>query len=218
MAPTIDRAIDFSLYAITDGEATGEKNPLDAIRKSLDGGLKAIQLREKTLGGGELLRLAEKLRGLTYDYKARLFINDRVDVAKTVGADGVHLGASSFTPTDARGVMGTDKLIAVSTHSMEEARQAESLGADFITFGPIYETQSKLKYGPPVGLEALRAAAKEIQIPVFALGGIKADNIEEVMTAGADGVAMISTIFSSTDIEATTKKLIKELRERSIKQ
>lgn len=209
------KTVDFNLYAITDGG--NDKDLIDKVKASLDGGLRAIQLREKGIGGADLLTLAEKVRRITKDYNAKLFINDRADVARLIDADGLHLTSSSFKPSDARPLMGDDKLIAVSTHSMEEATRAESDGADFITFGPIYETPSKMKYGTPLGLEALKEVAEAITIPVFALGGIKEDNIGDLISSGAHGIAMISTIFSSNDttkIKATTKKLITDLRER----
>ena len=208
------KTVDFNLYAITDGG--NDKDLINKVKASLDGGLRAIQLREKGLGGADLLTLAEKVSRITKDYKAKLFINDRADVARLIDADGLHLTSSSFKPSDARPLMGDDKLIAVSTHSLSDAMQAETDGADFITFGPIYETPSKMKYGAPLGLRALKEVTEAIKIPVFALGGIKEENISEVIDTGAYGIAMISTIFSSDNIKDATTNLITELRERII--
>ena len=210
-------SVDFRLYLITDRKVASKPLP-EAVRLALAGGIRAVQLREKDLPIRELIPLAEELRTITREFGAKLFINDRVDVAVTVGADGVHLAQSSMPPDAVRKVVGDGMLIGVSTHSLDEARSAEQAGADLITFGPVFETPSKAAYGPPVGLEALRAVRQAVTIPVFALGGIKGRNIGHVLWARADGVGMISAILGAEDIKKAAKNTLDliEIVERSI--
>lgn len=204
--------IDYKLYLITDRHVT--KKPLaEAVRLALEGGVRAVQLREKDLSVRELLALARELRGITREFGAKLFINDRVDVAVAVDADGVHLGGQSMPASAVRKIVGKDMLIGVSTHSINEAREAEAQGADFITYGPVFETTSKTKYGQPVGVESIYAVKKTVKIPLFALGGIKRGNIGLVMRAGADGVALISAILDSPDIKKSSEDIMRSLTE-----
>lgn len=197
--------LDFKIYLITDRKVATKPLP-EAVRLALEGGVRAVQLREKDLPIRALLVLAQELRSITREYGAKLFINDRVDVAVAVDADGVHLGHRSMPPEGARRVVGKDMLIGVSTHSLEEAKAAEAGGADFITFGPIFETPSKAKYGHPVGLDAIKTLIADVSIPIFAIGGIHGGNIQQVILSGAAGVAMISAIFSSPDIRTAASK------------
>lgn len=202
-------AVDFKLYLITDRKQT--KLPLpEAVRLALEGGVKAIQLREKDLPVRDLLQLARELRILTRDFGASLFINDRVDVALAVEADGVHLGHQSMPPEPVKKLAGSKLLVGVSAHTIEEAKVAETGGADFITFGPIFRTPSKAEFGAPVGLESLKIAKNTVQIPLFCLGGIKSGNIKQVLKYGADGISMISAIFNAQDIRKAAETVLRE--------
>jgi len=203
--------LGFRLYLVTDRRLAG-KDLLTAVRASLDGGVKAVQLREKDMEGGELFSLAGKLRRLTSGYGARLFINGRVDVALAVDADGVHLGQNGFSPADIKKIIGKDKIVGVSTHSVSEAIKAQKLGAHFITLGPIYQTPSKAKYGEPIGLEPIRKAKKTLKIPVFAVGGIKKEKIQEVIEAGSYGVACISAIIKTRNAGKSAGEILSELK------
>ena len=208
--------IDFNLYLITDiKQLTDTRNLtpetgrlLSAVRKALKGGVKAVQLREKDLATRELLKLAYKMRTLTKEYGAKLFINDRFDVALAVGADGVHLTQNSIPVGAVRDAVKNKLMIGVSTHSLREAKEAEKGGADFITYGPVFRTTSKVKYGAPKGLDALKKVSGKMNIPVFALGGVKAGRIEKVKKAGASGVAMISEILKAENIQKKSKELV----------
>lgn len=203
---------DFTLYLITDRKLfTSSKNMLEAIEDVLAGGVKAVQLREKDLGVRELLELAQHLRGVTREYGARLFINDRLDVALAVDADGVHLGRGSMPVQAVRKVSEGTMTIGVSAHSVIEAKQAAQDGADFITLGPVYETPSKLQYGMPIGLGVLREAVMCTSLPVFAIGGIRMERVHEVLQQGASGVALISAILGAEDVRRTTKEFMREL-------
>ncbi len=203
--------LDFNLYLVTDRKQTGGKSLLQATEEALKGGVRSIQLREKDLGTKELLRLAFEMRELTLKYDARLFINDRVDIAIAVDADGVHLGQKSIPPFAVRR-FAARLIIGMSTHSLAEARKAQRDGADFITLGPIFPTPSKLKYGEPLGLETLEEVTGQIEIPVFAIGGITLENAKETIEHGAAGVSMISSIYGAKEIKASALKFFKALK------
>lgn len=198
-------SIDFRLYLITDRKVATKPLP-EAVRLALEGGVRAVQLREKDLPVRELLSLAQELRSSTRKFGAKLFINDRADVAVAVDADGVHLGHQSIPANAARKVVGTSMLIGVSTHNLDEAKAAAADGADFITFGPIFETPSKVKHGAPVGLNDIKRLITEVAIPVFAIGGIYGGNIQQVVMSGVAGVAMISAILAAPDIRTAASK------------
>lgn len=184
------------------------------LEQALDGGVKAIQLREKDLDGKELFLLAERVRVLCSRYHAALFINDRIDVALAVEADGVQLGKTALPITAARALLGAERMIGASTHSIEEAREAEREGADFILFGPVYFTPTKAAYGTPQGIAALQKIVENTSLPVYAIGGIKSDNVEAVMRTGAKGIALISAVLAALDPKAAVAA-IQQLLERS---
>lgn len=204
---------DFSLYLITDRHQTGGRPLMDVVRQALDGGVKAVQLREKDLPGGELHRLAVDLRRLTSDYAARLIINDRPDIALAVEADGVHIGASSLPVAAARRLLGRDKIIGYSAHALDEARCAQADGADFVTFGPVYPTPSKAAYGEPCGINKLADVVSALEIPVIALGGISPANITEALSANIRGIAVISAILAAADPRDAAATLLKKIEE-----
>ncbi|MDP2682986.1 MAG: thiamine phosphate synthase [Deltaproteobacteria bacterium] len=202
--------IDFNLYLITDRHRTCGKPLTTVVEEALKGGIKAVQLREKGLSAKELFELAQGIRSLTWQYGARLFINDRVDIAMAVNADGVHLGQNGFSARDSKRIF-PKAAIGVSTHSLNEAKKAEDEGADFITLGPIFYTSSKADYGEPLGVEVIKRVRKEINIPVFAIGGIKKDNLKDVMAAGADGAAVISAVIGTKEPEKAVKEILREI-------
>lgn len=207
-----ERSLDFRLYLITDRTLfANEVSLFHGIEQALKGGADAVQLREKDLEIRTLLAMAYRLRELTKKHNARLFINDRVDIAMAVEADGVHLGGAGIPVGAARKVAGEKMLIGRSTHGIDEAVEAEKFGADFITFGPVFETPSKRQYGEPLGLDMLRKAAGKVSVPVFAIGGIKQKSIREIMAAGAHGIALISGILASNDIQLSTENYVRDI-------
>jgi thiamine-phosphate pyrophosphorylase len=208
------QAIGFKVYLITDcGLFVDTGSLLKGIEEALAGGIRAVQLREKNLPTRELLALGYKFRELTSRYRASLFINDRLDIALAVDADGLHLGQSGIPAAAERKAACRRLTIGCSTHSMEEAIEAEKQGADFITFGPIFETPSKLPYGKPLGPDALKDVGKIIKIPIFGIGGIKKDNIAEVVHSGAWGIALISGILADSDKTGAAREYLKRTGE-----
>jgi thiamine-phosphate pyrophosphorylase len=203
---------DFDLYLVTDRNQTGGRDLLWVLEQALDGGVKAIQLREKDLSGRDLFSLAEKVCQLCQAYNAALFINDRIDVALAVDAAGVQLSQTSLPVITTRALLGPQKIIGASTHSLQEARKAEQNGADFVLFGPVYFTASKAAYGAPQGLPALKAIVDNISLPVYAIGGIKPENIESTKKLGVRGVALISAIVSAESPKEAAAKMLRQLR------
>jgi thiamine-phosphate pyrophosphorylase len=205
--------IDFRLYLITDRKLFSDHTAfLKGVEQALKAGVRAIQLREKDISVRELLRLAYLLKELTAKYNAKLFINDRTDIALAVGAEGVHVGGAGLPASAVRKAGGAGILIGVSTHGYDEAVKAEADGADFITFGPVFETPSKMHYGKPLGVDQLGEVGRKLSIPIFALGGIKKENAQQVLKSGSYGIALISGILAATDIKANTEEFMRLLK------
>jgi thiamine-phosphate pyrophosphorylase len=200
------------LYLISDRRLVPHPEDFcDRIKQALDAGVRMLQLREKDLCAGELYRLGRNLRDLTRRYDALLLINDRIDLALALDADGVHLGGKSLPTPVARQLLGREKLIGVSTHSLEEISTATTEGADFVTFSPIYPSLSKPAYGPPQGLSTLSKACQLNDIPVYALGGIIPERVAECRAAGAHGVALISAILAEKQPAAVCQRILGQL-------
>ena len=204
--------VDFSLYLITDRHQSKGKPLKDVVHSALQGGVTAVQLREKDLSPKELFPLAVELRELTRVFGAKLFINDRVDLALAVNADGVHLPADSFPVPVVRKILGEEKLIGVSTHNLEEVKRAELQGANFVTLGPIYFTPSKAQFGQPLGPQRIAEVKKETTLPIFALGGIKKHCVQEVMERGAHGVGVISAILGNENVKESAMDFRKAIK------
>jgi thiamine-phosphate pyrophosphorylase len=186
--------------------------PLPAVvADALRGGLRAVQLREKDLGAARLFEIAVELRRLTRDHGARLLINDRIDVALAAEADGVHLGRSGLPVCQARRILGDKRLVGYSAHSAAEALQAQQDGADYVTLGPVFRTPSKEAFGEPLGVAALAEASRILDIPVFALGGIKESSVADVLSTGIHGVALISAIVAAPDPRFETVSLLRTI-------
>ncbi|MFQ5580441.1 MAG: thiamine phosphate synthase [Nitrospiria bacterium] len=204
--------VDFQLYFISDRTQTRGRLLPEVTRLAGKGGIKAMQLREKDLPPRALLQLASEIRSITREYGMKLLINDRVDVCLAVDADGVHLPATGFPVRVARAILGTERWIGVSCHSLDDIHEAEKAGADFAVFGPVYDTPSKRPYGVPLGLEGFREARKKTSLPLFALGGVRLERLEEIFFAGADGAAMISEIASAEDISGRCRGLLRRIK------
>lgn len=201
-APLIPR-----LYVVTDRQQTAGRSLEEVIASAARGGAGMVQLREKDLSARALLALGGRLQRVLASYDIPLLINDRLDVAQALDAAGVHLAGHSLPAAQARGVLGSDKLIGVSTHSLEQAQDARDGGADFIVFGPVFTTPSKVAYGPPQGLQQLANIVQAIDLPVIAIGGINVTNLASVLQEGAHGVAMIRAVLEAAEPEAATRQL-----------
>lgn len=205
-----------NLYLITDRHQipNGQKF-LKVLEELLQAGVKMIQLREKDLSAAELYPLAKKLRSLTHRYNSLLLINDRIDLAQAIDADGVHLGNHSLPIKIARQLLGSNSIIGASTHSATEVESAHEQGADFITYGPVYFTSSKAPYGNPVGIQSLQQVCKTCKIPIYALGGIKKNNTAETLQTGAYGIAVISALLATPSPAQAYKNLILKVQNQS---
>jgi len=202
-------AVDFRLYLVTDRHQTAGRPLLSVLRQAVTAGVRAVQLRERDLPVRALRVLADELqRELP---QAMIFINDRVDLALALRAQGVHLRESSLPVAVVRGLLRPSQLLGASVHSIEGALAAEQQGADFVVLGPIHDTPSKQQYGAPLGLAVLERAARSVRIPIFAIGGISAARVRDARQAGAFGVAVLSSILSAADVEQATTSLLSAL-------
>jgi thiamine-phosphate pyrophosphorylase len=200
--------MDLKLYVITDEKVGLSRSHSFLAEEALKGGATAIQLRDKEKGGRELYRIGVKIRELTRRYKALFIVNDRLDIAMAVGADGVHLGTEDLPVSVARRIAGKNFIIGASVSSPEEALLAEKEGADYISAQSIFRTSSKENV-KIIGLEGLRSIINASSLPVIAIGGINKDNVKDVIRNGAKGIAVISAAVSEEDV----KKAVEELRE-----
>jgi len=203
-----DRTLPSPLYAILDTGLSKGRAPTAILRQFLKGGAKLIQLRAKELSSGDFFALAKEARQITRDAGAMFIVNDRADIALACGADGVHLGQDDLPLEAARKILGKEKIIGVSTHDLAQASEAESGGADYIGFGPIFGTTTKDTGYSPRGLEMLREVRQAVKIPLVAIGGITESNVAEVWKAGADVAAIISDLMGADDIAAKMRSML----------
>jgi len=198
---------DFHLYVLTDHSLSHGRSNAEIIQEAVAGGADAIQLRDKGYTAKQLFQEALELRNIARRSSVPFIINDRVDIALAVDADGVHLGQDDLPIAWARKLLGNDKIIGISTHNVEEAVQAEKDGADYVSIGCVFPTTTKLDTHPLTALERITDVKKSVSIPVVAIGGIKEENAAQVGKAGADCIAVISAVVSAVDIKETTKRL-----------
>jgi thiamine-phosphate pyrophosphorylase len=196
------------LIVVTDPDCGAGRGVADVVRAALRGGAPAIQLRMKDGSAREMADLARALLAETRPTGALLFINDRVDVALAVGADGAHVGQDDLPAAAARRIVPPGFLIGVSAETAELARRAEADGADYVGVGPVYATGSKADAGDAVGTGRISEVAAAVRIPVVGIGGITAENAQAVIRAGAAGVAVISTVMRAEDPEAAVRALL----------
>lgn len=206
-------SVDFRLYLVTDRQQTAGRPLVSVVGRAVSAGVRAVQLRERDLPIRELLSLALDLqRELS---EMQLFINDRVDLAVALGCRGAHLRESSLPAPVVRALLRPSQLLGLSVHSIQDAVAAERHGADFVVLGPIYDTPSKREYGAPLGLQVLEQAARAVNIPIFAIGGMTASRTREVRQAGAFGVAVLSSILSASNVEAATEQFLSAIERAS---
>lgn len=201
---------DFKLYAITGEQFHPGRDMLDVMEQAILGGVDIIQLRDKSGDIEAIRKKAVALRQLTAQYGVTFIVNDYIDIALEVDADGVHLGQGDVPLAEARRRMN-NKIIGISTHAIEEAIQAERDGADYIGVGPIYPTKTKEDVVDPVTVSYVKEVASTIKIPFVAIGGIKLHNVDEVIKAGAMRICAVSEIVGSDDIQRTCREFLSKL-------
>ena len=189
-----------------------KKSVKETARLVIDGGADAVQLREKTISDSKFISLAREVRDITTKRGSLLIINDRVHVVRKVNADGIHLGQQDMSALEARNIIGDEKIIGVSTHSITQARQAQKDGADYIAIGPIYPTSTK-GHEPSVGIEIIHEISEAVSIPIIAIGAITLENLDGVLKAGASRIAVCSAIIDSKDIYSSTRQFKEKLGE-----
>ena len=204
------------LYLILDIQASGNRNPLEITQQSIAGGARLIQLRAKNKEKGELLTIAKSLKDICYKSNILFIINDHIDLALACDADGVHLGQKDLLVAVARNMLPQSKILGFSTATLEEARQAEKDGADYVAVGSIYPTESK-EGTRPAGLEILRQVKNQVSTPVVAIGGINIDNVADVMEAGADAIAVINAVLGADNVKEASQRLTDILEKETTK-
>lgn len=200
------RSDDLLLYAVTDRHWLGDETLYAQVEKTLKGGATFVQLREKEMDYDSFLAEAKEIQKLCKAYQVPFVINDNVDIALAMDADGVHVGQSDMEAGDVRSKLGPDKLLGVSTETVEEAILAEKRGADYLGVGAVFPTGSK-DDALAVSHETLKAICDAVSIPVIAIGGITQENVSQLSGSGICGIAVISAIFGQKDIEGSTRRL-----------
>ncbi|MCO1602434.1 thiamine phosphate synthase [Desulfosporosinus nitroreducens] len=198
--------IDYSLYLVTDRKLLGERDLAQSIELAIQGGVSLVQLREKSISTKEFLNLALRVKEITSKYDIPLIINDRLDIALAVDAEGLHVGQDDLPMLKARELLGPDKIIGVSARTLEEALLAEKQGADYLGVGAVFRTSTKSD-AKEVSLEQLEYIKKSVSIPVVAIGGINYGNIQQVKATGIDGISVVSAILVQDNIFMAAKQL-----------
>lgn len=203
----MDKGIDLSLYVITDARLSRGRTHVEVVEAAIRGGATVVQYREKGATTHRMVEEARELGELCQKAGVLFIVNDRVDVALAVEADGVHLGVDDMPIPIARRLLGPDGLIGFSPETIEQARAAEAEGANYLGVGPVFGTATKPDAGHPIGLEGLRRMVAAVSIPVVGIGGINAQNAPQVIRAGAAGVAVISAVVGAEDVDAAARQL-----------
>jgi len=205
------KPISYSLYLVTDRSLSRGRPTSEIVRAAVQGGVTCVQLREKKCSTREFIAEAMAVRGFLKQRGIPLIINDRVDVAQAVGADGVHLGQGDIPLATARAILGESKVIGISAESLRDAVEAESGGADYLGVSPIFATPTKTDTAAPLGLDGLRAIRREVKLPLVAIGGLNAGNSAAVIGGGADGIAVVSAIVAADDPELAARELARHI-------
>ena len=205
------KLLNRKLYLVTNSDKFDSEDLfLDAVASALKGGVDIIQLREKNMPANKIIELGKKIKLLCGEYNALFIVNDRVDIAFAVGADGVHLGQDDMDIQSAREILGENAIIGVSTHAPEQAQKAVLDGADYIGVGPVFTTPTK-PGRQSVGLEYVKWVSDNIDLPAFAIGGIDLDNVNEVISNGAKRIAVVRAIINSVNPEIAARAFLEVL-------
>jgi len=201
------RTVDWRLYVITDAGLARGRSHQEVIEAAILGGATIVQYRAKDVSTRQMVTEAQVLRELTRHAGVPFIVNDRVDVALAVDADGVHIGQDDMPVALARKLIG-DRLLGVSAHSLSEAVQAVQDGADYLGVGPVFATPTKPDAAPPIGIDGLTTIRRQISIPIVAIGGINQTNAAEVIRTGVNGIAVVSAVVAAADVTAAARQLI----------
>jgi thiamine-phosphate pyrophosphorylase len=209
---TIKQLIDLSLYLVTNRKALELEDFFNIIRAAINGGVRIVQLREKDSSAREIITLGKKLLSVLKPLGIPLIINDRVDVAHAIGADGVHLGQSDLKVAEARAILGEKAIIGLSVETLEQAMVAIEENVDYLAASPIFHTKTKADCGEPWGLEGLKQLCAVSKYPVIAIGGIDETNAKQIIECGAAGVAVVSAIFDASCPKNAAIKILDRMR------
>lgn len=202
------RAIDYTLYLVTNREIMSSKSIEKSVEEAIKGGCTIVQLREKDISSKEFYNIAKKLRKITDKYKVPFIINDRVDIAIAVNADGVHIGQSDLSLKNVRKLIGKDKIIGVSCGNLKEAKKALKKGADYLGVGSVFPTKTK-NDAKDIGVESLKKIIKNIPLPIIAIEGINKENIVKLRDLNLAGVAVISAIIAQKNVKNSAEQIKK---------
>ena len=199
--------MDYTLYLVTDASLSRNRTHTQVVEAAIRGGVTAVQYREKSANTRQMIDEARALRQLCRAAGVPFIVNDRIDVALAVDADGVHVGQDDMPVAMARRLIGNSRILGVSAGNVDEARRAEEQGANYIGASPIFATATKPDAPPAIGVEGLRKMTRVVSIPVVAIGGMNVENVSSVIAAGASGVAVVSAIVGAEDVEAAARSI-----------
>ena len=199
--------INYKLYLITDRSFLNGRSLKDCVEAAIKGGVTLVQVREKDASTREFYKIAKEVKEITSKYNIPLLINDRIDIALAIDAEGVHLGQSDMPIKLARKILGEDKIIGISANTLEEALEAQKAGADYLGIGPVFYTGTKKDIDEPIGIHGLKEITENIRIPSVAIGGINKENAKSVLETGVNGISVISAILRSENIEKASIEL-----------
>lgn len=204
---TLRGPVDWSLYVVTDSRLAGDRSLSEVVGAAIRGGAGVIQYREKKASTRNMVETAKVLAELCRRAGACFLVNDRLDVALAVDADGVHVGQDDMPVPLARKLLGPDKLLGVTVHNEEEIRRAEEEGADYLSIAPVFATSTKPDHQKPLGVEGVRNLVRKTRLPVVAIAGIGPSNAADVIRAGVQGICVVSAIIAATDPEWAAREL-----------
>lgn len=210
------KVVDYTLYLVTNRELMSSKTIEESVKEAIKGGCTIVQLREKDISSKEFYDIAKSLRKITKKHKIPFIINDRVDIALAVNADGVHVGQSDLSLKNVRKLIGKNKIIGVSCGNLEEAKKAYKDGADYLGVGAVFPTNTK-KDAKDVGIDGLKEIINNIPLPIVAIGGINKDNIENLRGINLAGVALVSAIIAQEDVKNSAKEIKKTYKNKTKK-
>ena len=203
--------IDYKLYLVTDRTNKTDKEFLNIIEEAIKGGVTVVQIREKDADTLEFYNISKKVKEICSKYNVPLIINDRIDIALAIDADGVHIGQSDMPIKIARKLIGNDKILGISAHNLEEATDAEENGADYLGVGAIFSTSTK-KDANDVSIDTLKEISSNVDIPTVAIGGINLDNVEKLKDTNISGISVVSAIMNAENPKITSENLLRKIK------